>query len=124
MTVQELYARIDGDYDEAVRRLRMEKLISRFIVRFLDDSTCSTLISAWENQDEKGAFEAAHAAKGVCANLSLPLLSDTASTITEALRPGNEALREKTDIPGLMQVFKEKYESTVQEIRAFAAEQE
>ena len=28
------------------------------------------------------------------------------------------------DIPGLMQVFKEKYESTVQEIRAFAAEQE
>ena len=35
-------------------------------------------------------FEAAHAMKGVCANLGLTVLADAASELTEEFRPGNE----------------------------------
>lgn len=122
MTVKELYEEIGGDYEEALRRLSMDMLIGKFIVRFLDDTSCNALLDAWEQQDGKALFEAAHAAKGVCANLALASLSDIASTVTEATRPGNEALKEEIDLPRLMQEFKERYEHAVLKIRAFAAQ--
>lgn len=122
MTVKELYEKIGGNYDEALRRLSMDALIGKFIVRFLDDTSCGNLIRVWENQDEKELFEAAHAAKGVCANLALASLSEIASKVTEASRPGNEAQKEEIDLEHLMEEFKERYESAVTEIRAFSAQ--
>ena len=34
MTLQELYASIDGSYDHAVQIMRMEKLINRYLSKF------------------------------------------------------------------------------------------
>ena len=123
MTVKELYEQIEGDYNDALKRLRMEKLVTKFIIKFLDDSSCKTLIDTWESHDEEKIFSAAHAAKGVCINLALPKLYNIADTVTEAMRPGNEELRSNTDIDALMNEFKKYYESSYQAIQAFAAEQ-
>ncbi|MDO4807946.1 MAG: Hpt domain-containing protein [Coriobacteriales bacterium] len=121
MTLQELYDRIGGDYAEAIGRLRMEKLITRFIVRFLSDTSCKDLQAAWAAGDERAAFDAAHAAKGVCANLSLVELASVASSITEALREGNESLRAQTDVDALVADLGQKYDNTIQNIEAYAA---
>ena len=121
MTLQELYDRIGGDYAEAIGRLRMEKLITRFIVRFLDDTSCKDVQTAWAAGDERATFDAAHAAKGVCANLSLVELARITSNITEALREGNEALRAQTDVDALVSELANKYDNTIQNIKAYAA---
>jgi len=121
MTLQELYDRIDGDYAEAIGRLRMEKLINRFIVRFLDDSSCKDLVSAWRSGNERATFEAAHSAKGVCANLSLTKLASLASEITEALREGNEDLRAQVDVDALVNELDAAYTVAVENISAYAA---
>jgi len=123
MTVKELYEKIGGDYDEALKRLSMDMLVGRFILRFLDDPSCKSLLSAWEHQDETELFEAAHSAKGVCANLALTRLADIAGVITEATRPGNETAKSGIDIAPLVDEFRKVYDNTVTEITLFASQQ-
>ena len=122
MTARELYDKIGADYDAALRRLPMDELVAKFIVRFLDDNSCQKLIETWEAGNEEGMFEAAHAAKGVCANLALTRLYENASVVTDAYRPGREDSRVREDIDKLMKQFKEDYEASVKEINVFADE--
>lgn len=119
MTLEELYGRIGGNYAEALSRLQMEKIINKFIVKFIDDQSCSNLVDAWSRGDEEAAFEAAHTAKGVCVNLSLSELASLANEITEALRPGNEELRAQTDVDALVQQLDEMHAKMVAEIAAY-----
>lgn len=121
MTTEELYERIGGDYADVMSRLQMDKLVARFVVRFVDDPSCADLIAAWDAGDEKAAFEAAHRAKGVCANLSLTDLARLTSGICEALRPGNEDLRATTDVDALVDELRQKYATAAEAIRSFAA---
>ena len=121
MTLEELYASIDGDYEEAMSRLRMERLIDKFVVKFLNDTTCKGIVEAWDCGDEQAAFEAAHSAKGVCMNLAFKKLGTLANDICEALRPGNDELRAKTDVGALVQELGAVYENTVVQINAYVA---
>lgn len=123
MTIEELYDKIGGNYEGALNRLRSDMLVSRFIVKFLDDKSCENLFAAWAEGDEQAAFEAAHAAKGVCANLAIDGLAETASAITEALRPGNDAVRASTDVDALVNELKANYAVATEAIAAFASEQ-
>ena len=63
MTVQELYDNIGGSYDSAKRILQMDKLIGKFILKFLDDKSCEKLLTAWDAKDAAAMFEGAHALK-------------------------------------------------------------
>ena len=121
MTLEELYACIGGNYEEALARLRSERLIGKFVVKFLDDSTCKDLFDAWERGDEQAAFEAAHSAKGVCMNLAFDKLATLASEITEALRPGNDDLRAEVDVDALVKKLAAAYETAIQQISAYVA---
>ena len=89
MTLQELYQMIDGDYDQALRVLRMDKLLDKHIRKLTKNGVITQLLTAGETMDPTALFEAAHAAKGVCANLGLVKLSEAASEIAEEFRPGN-----------------------------------
>ncbi len=120
MTVEELYEAIGGDYAEALKRLPTEALVARFVVKFLDDPSCADVVSSWRAGDEAGAFEAAHKAKGVCANLSLTALADLTSRICEALRPGNDELRASTDVDGLVNLLEERHRAANRAISAYA----
>ena len=119
MTVKELYARIDGDYAEAQGRLMNDTLIARFVGKFPSDPSCERLFAAWEAGDERAAFEAAHAAKGVCGNLALTRLARLSSDICEALREGNDELRATTDVDALVAELRGAYASAVAAIEDF-----
>ena len=123
MTVQELYESIGGSYDSAKRILQMDKLIGKFVTKFLDDGSCQRLLDAAAAGDEKGIFEGAHAMKGVCANLGLVDLSAAAGAIAEEFRPGYARTMDQVQLDQCIADLKEKYDRTIDGIRRFAAEQ-
>ncbi len=89
MTLSELYASIEGDYEQALRVLRMDKLIDKHIRKLANNGVIEALLAAGEEMEPTALFETAHAAKGVCANLGLVKLSAASSEISEEYRPGN-----------------------------------
>jgi len=101
MTLKELYAKIDGSYDQAISILRIEKLIDKYIRKFPNCGVVTNVIAAKETMDPTQLFETAHAMKGVCSNLGLVNLAAAASEIAEEYRPGksrtmsDEAVKEK-----------------------------
>ena len=103
MTVQELYARIGGDYERAVGIMRSDRLIARYVGKFCDSDVAERLRDAGERMDSGAIFEAAHAMKGVCGNLGLTRIAEAADALTEEFRPGrarrltNAEVREQLD---------------------------
>jgi HPt (histidine-containing phosphotransfer) domain-containing protein len=122
MTIQQLYEKIGGDYDHAVRVMKKDKLIDKYVRKLKDSGLGTQLAQAGETLDGGKLFESAHAMKGVCANLGLDALADAADEITEEFRPGNarslsdDAVREKLDNILL------RYRATVQGIAEYEAE--
>lgn len=86
MTLQEFYAAVGGNYDEAISRLMGEALLRRFVLKFLNDPSFAALKQAVENGDREEAFRAAHTIKGLCLNLSFGKLLQSSETLTESLR--------------------------------------
>lgn len=117
MTIQECYQKLDGDFDQAEKRLSSEALIMRFLTKFLDDGSFSQLCIAMEEGDRDKAFRAAHTLKGVSGNLSLSRLYLSVSQLTEVLRYGSECI--PTDAAPLLEEVTRDYRLTVNAIRAF-----
>jgi len=122
MTTQELYESIGADYAEAKSRLMSDRIIGKFVVKFPKDPTYEELMTAWDSQDENAIFRASHTLKGVCANLALEPLRASASTITEAYRPGQEDTRDAANIPAVIERLKEDYAHTMEQIHQFEAQ--
>lgn len=64
MELKEVYEKIGGDYDDVVRRLMGEKLVRKFLLKFLDDKSYADLERTLSEGDYKEAFRAAHTLKG------------------------------------------------------------
>ena len=103
MTLQELYQEIEGDYDQAIRVLRIEKLIDKHIRKFPTNGVADSLLKAGETMDAQGLFEAAHALKGICGNLGLVRIAALADQITEEFRPGNTRRKTDDEVKDLLQ---------------------
>ena len=88
MTLQECYAALGGNYKDVLSRLQMEKLVSKFVLKFLSDGSYDLLCRSLESGDYGEAFRAAHTIKGVCQNLSFTKLYASSNKLTEALRSG------------------------------------
>lgn len=122
MTIQQLYEKIGGNYDQAVRVMKKDKLIDKYVRKLKDSDVGTQLAQAGETMDGAKLFESAHAMKGVCANLGLDALAGAADEITEEFRPGNarrlsdDAVREKLDNILL------RYRATVQGIAEYEAD--
>lgn len=76
--------------DGLTRCLNNEALYLRLVGIGMADPHFDALDAAIASGNTKEAFEAAHALKGVLANLSLTSLSRPVSELTEALRGKNE----------------------------------
>ena len=120
MTAEELYTRIGGDYASALARLGSDAFVAKMIVMFARDESCAAVAESWKARDTIATFNAAHTAKGVCANLSLTKLADLASAVTEALRPGNEELLAATDVDALVAELERAHEDALSAISEFA----
>ena len=114
MTLQECYAAMGGNYEDAIGRLRSERLVQKFVLKFLADGSYDLLCRSLEEKNYAEAFRAAHTIKGVCQNLSISKLQDSSSRLCESLRngytPESDALAQETAAD---------YQQTVAAIRAF-----
>lgn len=114
MTLRECYAAMGGNYEDAIGRLRSERLVQKFILKFLDDGSYDLLCRSMEEKNYEEAFRAAHTIKGVCQNLSLSRLQSSSGRLCESLRngytPESAALLEETGAD---------YRRTADAIRAF-----
>ena len=122
MNLQELYQEIGGDYDEAIKVLRMDKLVDKHIRKLPNNGVVDGLLAAGESMDPTELFEKAHAMKGVCANLGLVNLSNAASEITEEYRPGNPRTLSDDEVKAKMESIRAMYEKTVDGIRRYEEE--
>ena len=113
MTLKECYAAMGGDYEDAIGRLRSERLLQKFVLKFLDDGNYALLCTSIENGSLEEAFRASHTIKGMCQNLSFVTLGASASELTEALRAG------RTDTDGLLAQVKADYAKVESAISAF-----
>ena len=111
MTLKECYDALGGDYEEAIGRLRSERLVQKFVLKFLSDGSYDLLNSSSE------AFRAAHTIKGVCQNLSFVALGDSSSELCEALRGGHTP-----EADSLAERMRGDYQRTIQAIQAFQEE--
>ena len=119
MTLRELYSQIGGDYDQALRVLRLEKLIDKHIRRMKDNSIVGDLVAAADRMEPTELFDAAHAMKGVCANLGLTLLCEMASEITEEFRQGSQRKFSDQQIREKVAKIKQVYDETAETIRRY-----
>lgn len=109
MTLEVFYNTIGSDYNSALTRMcNSEKMLAKFVRKFLNDKTTGELISAFESGDYETAFRMAHTLKGLCANLGLDKLHNSSSELTEALR--NTVA---DNAPELMAQVQADYEMTI-----------
>ncbi len=116
MTIQECYAALGGDYEDVIGRLRSERLVQKFVLKFPDDGSYRLLLSSLEEGNDAEAFRAAHTIKGMCQNLSFTRLANSSSELTEALRRGD-----REAALALLPQVKEDYERTTAAIAGFKA---
>ena len=122
MTLQELYASLGENCDQALRVLRVEKLVDKHIRRLPQNGVIESLLAAGETMDPARLFEAAHAAKGNCANLGLMQLSAAASEIAEEFRPGNPRTMTDEQVKEKLRAIAAMHEQTVNAIHCYEAE--
>ena len=96
MTLQECYAALGGNFDDAISRLRSEKLVQKFVLKFLNDGSYDLL----------------------CQNLSFVRLQDSSAELTEALRDGVWS----DQVAALYQRVCDDYHITAEAIRALAGQ--
>lgn len=114
MTLQECYQAMGGGYEEVLGRLRSEKLIQKFVLKFLADPSYENLHQALNDGNGEEAFRAAHTLKGVSQNLSFTHLYEASHDLAEALRDGKTLTDDQ-----LVQRVDEAYSQAASAIRAF-----
>jgi HPt (histidine-containing phosphotransfer) domain-containing protein len=121
MELQELYETIGGDYEQATRVLRVEKLIDKHIRRLPNNQVFEQMDEAGKSMDATQLFESAHAMKGLCANLGLMKLSDMASDLAEEFRPGNTRTMSDEEVRERVAQIDALHERTIEGIRQYEA---
>ncbi len=117
MTLEECYAALEGSYTDAIGRLRSEKLVRKFAIKFLADPSFQLLEDSLASQDYSEAFRASHTIKGVCQNLAFNKLGNSSDQLTESLRGG------WTDAAaGLVEQVRAEYQQTINALRQLDAE--
>ena len=117
MTIQECYQQLGGDFTNIETRLPSISLVTKFITKFLNDSSFSELCQALERGQQEEAFRAAHTLKGVCANLCFDRLGASAGRLTELLRLEGSGIPEGA--APLLEEVRRDYGLTVDAIRAY-----
>ena len=120
MRIEDCYREMGGDYADVSTRLPSPTLIHRFVLKFLEDKSYAALCDAMESGSREASFRAAHTLKGVCANLGFTRLLESASALTEILRPESDAIPEAAF--ALMEQVRGDYQRTVDAIRRYRDE--
>ena len=116
MTIEQCYQEMGGNYTEVCGRLPSQRLVEKFVRKFLDDQSYAELTAAMAAGDHDVAFRAAHTLKGVAANLSFTKLRASASELTELLRAPADTI--PPEAAPMLEAVTRDYEATIAAIRA------
>lgn len=122
MTLQELYRQIGGDYEQALKVLRVEKLVDKHIRKLTKNGLIEKLADAGKTMDPTQLFEISHAVKGNCANLGLTELSAMASEISEEFRPGSPRRFSDAEVKEKLGIISATYERMSEGIARYETE--
>ncbi len=122
MLLKECYDTFGGSYESVRQRISKDEVIKKFVIKFLAESSYDKLRQAIENEDYVGAFNAAHALKGVSQNLSFERLGKSSSDITEYLRNSNEKRIDRQKCDELFSHVSEDYRAVTEAIRQLDTE--
>ena len=117
MSLTECYIALGGSYEEVLSRLSSERLVNKFVLKFLTAPSYDLLVRSMESKDWPEAFRAAHTIKGVCQNLSIDKLQASSSRLCESLRNGYSP-----EADALAEEVRTDYGQTVAAIEAFQKE--
>ncbi|MDO4516819.1 MAG: Hpt domain-containing protein [Bacillota bacterium] len=120
MRIEACYEALGGDYQDVSKRLPTQKMIEKFIGKFLQDDSYSQLCAAFAAGNCEESFRAAHTLKGVAGNLGFTRLMHSASLLTEALREKSGPIPEAS--VALLEDVKQDYDVTTGAIRAYLSE--
>ena len=120
MTIQELYAEIGGNYEHAQQIMRMDKMISKYLLRLTSSGVCEKLKEASKSFDPAAMFESAHAMKGVCANLGLDDLAAAVGEVTEEFRPGAARSMSDDEVKAKLESIYAMYAKTEEGIKKYS----
>ena len=118
MEVKELYAKLDGNYEEALHRMMNDGFIGRMVLKFKDNNNCQQLLDDISREDMAAVFATSHALKGVAGNLAFTSLFDISSKICEKTRNIKEG--EKVDLSSDALEFKEISSKVLKALEEFA----
>ncbi|MGN0698525.1 MAG: Hpt domain-containing protein [Ruminiclostridium sp.] len=112
MTLEECYKALGGSYTDVLSRLMNDKMITKYLGKFTEDTSYNDIFTALANKDYETAFHAAHTLKGLCLNLGLENLYKSAFEVTEALRG-----KTNETTPEMLEELKTNYESSILAIK-------
>ena len=115
MTLQECYEKMGGNYEDVISRLTKEERITKYTIKFLEDTTFRSLCEAREVNDYEAVFREIHTLKGVSQNLGFARLQEVCHAMTEAVR-GGVKLQDESLFEAVCSVYFE----TVDIIREYA----
>lgn len=118
MTIQECYEEMGLQSEPVLERLGSEKILKKFVLKFLNDTSFQDLREGLDAKDGEKAFRAAHTMKGICLNLGFDNLFQVSSELTEKLRG-----RDTSDSEELFKAVEEQYQIVVKAIEKMAAEE-
>ena len=116
MDLKKCFSLVGSDYDEVFARIPNDALIYKVLFRFLEDKTVEQLCTALEENRKEEAFYAVHTLKGLCSNLGLKNLQDSASELTELLRVQNKS-PQLEEVAVLLEQVKKDYQVAVEVIQ-------
>lgn len=91
MAIKECYRLINGNYEDALKRLGSDKQIRKYLKKFAQDESFRQLAEAMEKRDYSKAFIGVHTLKGLSLNLALSNLAASAGALCEKLRKNKPA---------------------------------
>lgn len=84
--MKQFYSEIGGNYDEVLARMSMERIVIKFVKKFLEDNTFNELSKGIDLLDFDLTYRSVHTLKGICLNLGFDNLANYCSILNEYLR--------------------------------------
>ncbi len=114
MTVKQCYEAMGANYEEVESRLRTEERIKKFLLKVLNDKSYDLLCTSIEQNNMEEAFRAAHTLKGISQNLSLTILYNSSSVLSDVLRDSQKYDEKAAE---LFEQVKKDYEKVTEAIK-------
>lgn len=115
MTLLEFYDKIGVDPANVLQRFGgSEKMLGKFVRKFLADATYSQLTEAMAKKDWDEVFRTAHTLKGLSGNFDFLKLHELSSKMVERYRAGDYEA-----IPPLFEQLQTSYAETVKYLTEF-----